>query len=398
MPIQAPNIAGAFFEGIKTRQQQDYGETRNALARMEAEQMPREIENRNRLMERQEQQFTAEQAQQALTRGKAAAEHIAQHPQAKAFAAGQFPEFVKLAQQATGKPWDALTDQEVQAFAGDFAQQAAAKLGIGQVQTFGDVNQPGGGIIQRDPSTGALKQVVAPQRPAPVDHFAEAEAGRNARAAAAKGAAGSDYVTMNPDEIAAAGLPKGTVAQRNAHGKINVIKKPDAAGGGVKLTEGDKKARVMFSSMLNAEKDLAKVTGVDTSSGTQIALGSNPITKGMQSDEFRKYKAAGLRWAANLLYLKSGATATPEEINSTWQQFFPQFGDGDEAKAQKAAARAQELTAVADTFGLDKSQIPQGPAEEQPAAPAQGIDERGYQSLPPGTVYRAPDGSLRRKR
>lgn len=128
--FQVPDIAGAYIGGRQARQQEDYGETRNALARMEAEQAPREIANRNALYARQEQQYTQEQAMQALTQGKAAAEHIAQHPQAKAFAAGQFPAFVQMAERQTGKPWDALTDQEVQAFAGDFAQQAAAKLGM----------------------------------------------------------------------------------------------------------------------------------------------------------------------------------------------------------------------------------------------------------------------------
>jgi hypothetical protein len=362
MPIQAPDPVGSYFAGRQARQQEDYGRTRNALAEMEAQQMPTDIANRNALAQRQQQQFSAEQAQQALTQGKAAAEHIAQHPQAKAFAEAQFPAFVKMAEARTGKPWQALSDQEVQAFAGDVAQQAAAKLGLSpvrQVQTIGDVNNPSAGILQKDPTTGALKQVVAPQKP---DHFNEAEAGRNRRAGE-KGGAGQ-FATLTPEEVATEGLPKGTVAQRSPQGKITVIKKPDASGGGVKLTEGDKKARVMFASMLNAEKDLAKIKGVDTSSGTQIALGSNPVTRGAQSDEFRQYKAAGLRWAANLLYLKSGATATPAEIESTWQQFFPQFGDGAGAKQEKAAARAQELAAIGNVYGIDSGQS-QAPAEQQ---------------------------------
>jgi hypothetical protein len=143
MPIVAPDPVGSFIAGRRARQEEDYGETRNALARMEAEQAPIDYANRNRMADMQAQRFTAEEAQQKLTQGKAAAEYIARHPQAKAFAAGQFPEFVKLAQQATGKPWDALTDQEVQAFAGDFAQQAAAKLGMSPEKAAAYTLKPG---------------------------------------------------------------------------------------------------------------------------------------------------------------------------------------------------------------------------------------------------------------
>lgn len=343
--------------------------------------------------------FGKEEAQKVYTQ----AQYVLRAQNPKNFVEQNFPEFITELQKG-GHDWATLDDEAVKHMAQGVAAKAGAEAGIAppaQVETIGDTSNPGAGILQRDPTTGALRQVVAPQKP---DHFAEAEKGRDARAAASTGAGKPQFALMSPEEIAAAGLPVGTVAQKDQRGKINVIKKPDSSGGGVKLTEGDKKARVMFSSMLNAEKDLAKVTGVDTSSGTQIALGSNPITKGMQSDDFRKYKAAGLRWAANLLYLKSGATATPEEIQSTWQQFFPQFGDGDGAKKEKAAARAQELTAVADTFGLDKSQIPQPPGTQPPAAaPAAGApvkitSDADYNALPSNTQYIAPDGSTRTKR
>jgi hypothetical protein len=249
-----------------------------------------------------------------------------------------------------------------------------------------------GGYLTQEQGAAALAQ-----KP---DHFAEAEKGRNARAAAALGAQGGaqqTVATMTPEEVEAAGLPKGTVAQRAANGKINVIKKPDAAGGGVKLTEGDKRARITFNSTLNAEKDIEKIKGTDTASFWNMLAGVSPGSRWMQSDEYRQYEAAGLRWAANLLYLKSGATATPDEIRSTWKQFFPQVGDGQGAKDQKKASRVQELNSVADAYGLDKSQIPQD-AAQQAAPQSQGIDEQGYASLPSGTQYRAPDGSLRTKR
>lgn len=115
------------------------------------------------------------------------------------------------------------------------------------------------------------------------------------------------------------------------------------------VTEADKKNAVLYSSMTNAEDQISKLeqaSPVDTSSIGNQVLGSNPLTKTMQSDDFRKYESAALRWSANLLYLKSGATATPEEVQSTRKQFFPQPGDGPEVKAQKAFARQQEIDAI----------------------------------------------------
>jgi hypothetical protein len=277
------------------------------------------------------------------------------------------------------------------------------------------------GLLTSDQATAAINPGMTPYQKESIDLQR-----RRLAQGAGGGAAAQTVVTLSPEEIAREGLPKGTIAQRAANGKISILKKPDAAGGGVKLTEGDKRARVMYASVLNAEKDIAGMPagGADTSSAYNAAVGSNAFTRGMQTDQFRKYEAAGLRWAANLLYLKSGATAPPEEVQSTWKQFFPQFGDGDDVKAQKAQSRIEEITAVADAWGLDKSKIPQPKqpylqprgtidrgtavapptqqmtqqAPSQPPQQAQGIDERGYASLPSGTKYRAPDGSIRMKR
>lgn len=214
MPVRTPDIVGSYFGGIQARQQQDAGNSRNALLQMEAEQAPRDIANRNALADRQQQQFTQEQQIQALTQGKAAAEHIAQHPQAKAFAAGQFPAFVQMAEQRTGKPWAALTDQEVQAFAGDVAAQSAAKLGLSPAQRptqLETVEGPGGSILQRDPTNGGLKMVLGREPAAPKPDKPT-----------------SRFRAMSPEEIQQAGLPAGSSAQVDLDtGKIDVISKRD---------------------------------------------------------------------------------------------------------------------------------------------------------------------------
>jgi len=137
------------------------------------------------------------------------------------------------------------------------------------------------------------------------------------------------------------------------------------------LTEGDKKNAVLFSSMKNAEQqinDLERASSSDTSSIKNRMLGASELTKPFQSEDFRKYESAALRWSANLLYLKSGATATPEEVESTRKQFFPQPGDSPGVKAQKEQARKQEIEAVRNIMVPgDKPSNPQ--SGSTPSAP-----------------------------
>jgi hypothetical protein len=143
-------------------------------------------------------------------------------------------------------------------------------------------------------------------------------------------------------------------------------------------TEADKKNAVLFSSMTNAEDQIAKLEkeagATDTSSIWNQSLGSNALTKPLQSDAFRKYESAALRWSANLLYLKSGATATPEEVQSTRKQFFPQPGDGPDVKAQKEAARQQEVESVRQYMvpgaapRAQAAQVPQFATEQEAEA------------------------------
>jgi hypothetical protein len=390
MPIRAADPFGSFIAGRAAKQDEQYADSRNALAQQDLETGAL----RNKLAQ---QQYSQEQVQQALQKTAATASRLAQS-QSPRQEAQMYPEFIQGLIKQNPELAQA-DDEEWRQYLGFVAGQAQSQLGVGPAAPAGPMSPQG--RVGADVKGGYLtqEQGAAALAPKP-DHFAEAEKGRNARAAAALGAQGGaqqTVATMTPEEVEAAGLPKGTVAQRAANGKINVIKKPDAAGGGVKLTEGDKRARITFNSTLNAEKDIEKIKGTDTASFWNMLAGVSPGSRWMQSDEYRQYEAAGLRWAANLLYLKSGATATPDEIRSTWKQFFPQVGDGQGAKDQKKASRVQELNSVADAYGLDKSQIPQD-AAQQAAPQSQGIDEQGYASLPSGTQYRAPDGSLRTKR
>lgn len=145
--------------------------------------------------------------------------------------------------------------------------------------------------------------------------------------------------------------------------------------------EMDKKVGTLFGSMVTAANNLAGLSGTDTSSISNATLDSNPITRPATSAEYRKYQSAAKQWSANLLYIKSGATATPEEVQSTYLQFFPQPGDTPDVKEQKAAAREQEMRNIQSVYPDTTRQYkwkPQTTGAATKARPKVGEVRHGY--------------------
>lgn len=132
MPIQAANPFGTFLEGRRARQDEQYGQTRNALAQMEVEQAPRDIANRNALAARQQEQYSQDQVARSLEQTAAAAMRIAQSPNPRGelqanreFAANLMKQHPELAQ---------MGDDELKQYMGWVAGEAQSKLGIAPVQ------------------------------------------------------------------------------------------------------------------------------------------------------------------------------------------------------------------------------------------------------------------------
>jgi hypothetical protein len=181
MPVQAANPFGAFLEGRQARQQEQYGQTRNALAQLELEQAPRDIANQNALANRQQEQYSQDQIARSLQQTAAAAMRIAQSPNPRGelqanreFAANLMKQHPELAQ---------MGDDDLKQYMGWIAGEAQSKLGVAPTPKLETLQTDGGGILQRDPTTGGLKQVVAPQKP---DRFAETQAAADRRAVDAR--------------------------------------------------------------------------------------------------------------------------------------------------------------------------------------------------------------------
>lgn len=164
MPIQAPDIFGGFMAGKQARQQQDYGATRNALAEMELQNAPQEMQRRNALADTQLQgaqlQLNAEQAKFAYTKLQQAVD--SGNP--KAFILQNIPDLAGHLQRQ-GIDLQSMDDAQAADLTKNLARKYAGEAGIAPAVKLETLQTGEGGILQKDPTTGALKQVVAPQKP-----------------------------------------------------------------------------------------------------------------------------------------------------------------------------------------------------------------------------------------
>lgn len=121
MPVVAAQPFNAFLQGRQARQDEQYADTRNALAQQDIETSTL----RNRLTE---QQYSQEQISRSLQQTAAAASRLAQSQNPKA-EARMYPEFVgKLREQ--GIDIEAISDDEARDYFEWIAGQAQSKLGI----------------------------------------------------------------------------------------------------------------------------------------------------------------------------------------------------------------------------------------------------------------------------
>lgn len=225
MPITQAQPFNAFAEGRQLRQREDYGNTRNALANLELQNAPEQMRTRNALAQQQvqagQQELDANQAKYAYTQ-------LAQALQSgnpKAFVLQNIPDLAKNL-QSHGVDFASLDDNAANQMVDGLAKKYAGLAGVmptPQMQTIGDTANPGAGIYQKNPTTGEIKQVTAPQKD---DHFAAAEAGRNARSAASIAARPSQQTGSEDNiELAAKAIsnyqqsPLGSMAMRSPYGQ-----------------------------------------------------------------------------------------------------------------------------------------------------------------------------------
>jgi hypothetical protein len=146
---------------------------------------------------------------------------------------------------------------------------------------------------------------------------------------------------------------------------------------------------ILAQGMRDAETELANLNPT-----VMTEAFATVIPERMKDKDQKQYESAAKRWAANLLYLKTGAQAGEKEIESNWMQYFPLPGDDPETIALKNRARAQERDAVQKSLQLSGVDIDLS----LPFPKINGPDDKNYEKLKPGDLYIDANGVVKRKR
>ena len=297
-----------------------------------------------------------------------------------------------------------------------YAQYVADRLGIGindpvpanrRAEAFQAINEFENG--NRGPSQGGGPRVVA--------------------AATPQQAGGT---LLSAEEVAAAGLAPGTVAQRSTTGQISILQAGPQAANRNRPTEAQNKDSFNANRMSRAGQIINNLEQNNYDWG-RAQIG------GQLTENFRKYDAAAEEWTDAILRLTTGAAATRDEIASNRRAYFPVVGDSPAVREQKRQQRAaverdallrgqggassegqgspqnrqrpQTNTGGAIRFNLTPAQLrvwqQLGRNGGDPSAPLgstrnpRWINEAAagtsYNNIPRGSYYYDPNGQIRRK-
>ena len=211
----------------------------------------------------------------------------------------------------------------------------------------------------------------------------------------------TSFVRINPrtGELSPLGNPQPPSQPNN----------PFSAGG--KFNEGQGKAAGFTDRMLQSEGILSGVGGQggvqgQGTSAVQTALSAIPgVGNYLTSADRQKYEQAKRDFINAQLRRESGAAISPTEFDSANKQYFPTPGDSAEVIQQKSANRRAAIEALGReggpsykpkyTFDEGGRVTPYG--QPKPSQASGPISKAQYDSLPSGSTFTAPDGSVRVK-
>jgi len=122
----------------------------------------------------------------------------------------------------------------------------------------------------------------------------------------------------------------------------------------------------------------------------QILLGKAPVVGNqLVSSEFQQHMQAERNFINATLRRESGMAISESEFVNARQQYIPQPGDGEAVLAQKQKNREQILNTLTREAGPAYKPA-EAPASQ--AAPVTVKTPEEAKALPPGTVYKTPDG------
>lgn len=248
---------------------------------------------------------------------------------------------------------------------------------------------------------------------------------------------GPQVAQLSPQEVAALGLPEGTVAQRKQDGSINVVSR----GGAERYTDGQRGSAAFAFRLRNAAQSLDNLAqnGVARPSPAILAFGNGQLQENALNSTDRRWLQAAREWLAPVLRKDTGAAVGPGELVTYMGIYLPSPTDDQATLQQKAQARrVAEQALRAQAGGAYNEMFPQAtpPSASRPRTNAPGLrfnvteaqlqtrqrvvgeggrptsplgstqnprylnpsDPRSsYNNVRSGEYYVAPDGQLRRK-
>jgi hypothetical protein len=382
-----PNVLASYIQG----QQAVENNKRNRLLDMQLQNAPAEQQRANKLADlqvnRQQQAYdiTAQEQQKAqevevLKRAIAGAQYVAQSKSPKLEAEQRYPDFVRQYKTGGGN-WDELDDEGVRGMAGHLLEQLSAQAGIGPEKKFAREDGPRGSVLQKDPLTGELKQIVGPDNSQPTTPTR----GR--------------YRALTPQEIAATGLPAGSSAQLDVEtGKIDVLSKKDTTGS---LSQKDStvakiklnQLKVAKQQIANARERFDKIK--DTLEAGPGGQGLAPSELGRQFDK----SIDQLRGSITAITRVPGVGSMSDYESKLDQGKFPSRREYESVTEQQLNDLEQQLSTIEGGY----KELLGSPAQSQQAPQSAGVAPQGIVKvasraealkLPPGTRFQAPDGRV----
>jgi hypothetical protein len=306
-----------------------------------------------------------------------AAEYGIRSQQPKAFLQQNFPELVALNPNFANETDDQIKAglQELRGRFGPTAGFVPAPEAVQYEQQEG----PRGSLLQRDPRTGELKQIVGPDN---ADMFP----GR--------------FMPLTPQEIAASGLPAGTAAQRDvATGKIDILTKRDNTGA---LSQKDQTAaKQKLVTVVLAKQQLARIR--DRFAKIKGSMSAGAFGQGrVPTEGGRSFDAAvdQMRSTLTALTRTPGVGAMSDYETKLDQAKFPARTNYESVTEEQIQAIDDQLSLLENGYkGLLSGNAPEQAAPQQQPQQAQGpVQVRTREEamrLPPGTQFVTPDGRVK---
>jgi hypothetical protein len=353
----------SFVAGRQARQSEDYARTRNSLAELELADAPAQMQRRNALadmqmqsakvgLESQQQQLGADKAKFAYAKLKQAAD--SGNP--KAFILQQIPDLAAKLQQQ-GVDINSMDDASVAELTSNLARKYAGEAGIAPTPKLETLQGDGGSILQRDPTTGALKQVVAPQRP---DHFSAEQAAADRRAA--EGRTHAERMAEEQRKFTAQQNDLNRTAKSDLKSETERVKERV-------LAKKNERAYQVYSTGIQG-----LIRGLSGSDTGPVAGRMPAVTSAQQIAEG---SVAAMAPVLKQLFRESGEGTFTEGDQKILMDMLPTRKDLPEARAAK----------IANIDAIVRAKL--GMASNEPVrvtSPAEAM------ALPPGTVFITPDG------